>query len=292
MEILQDLPILTTLTAWVEQHIIDIVLILLGGALIKRFGLLPLEGFLRRTVKTSRFQTEEQHRQREDTLLEVARSVFNVLVAIIVIILLLLEIDINLQPFLAAGGALGLIMGFGAQNVLKDLFAGLYVITENQYQIGDIIDIDGDVGVVEDITLRAVSLRDLDGTVHHIPHGNVQRTSNLSKDYARVNIDIGVAYDTDLDEAIEIINTVGKELAGDEEWKQLVLTPPKFLRVENFGDSSIELKVLGETKAGNQWAVMGEFRKRLKSAFDQAGIEIPFPQRVIHTHESQKPANE
>lgn len=288
MEILQDIPILNTLATWVEQHIINIVLILLGGALIKRFGLLPLEGFLRRTIKTSRFQTEEQHLQREETLLEVARSVFNVFVAIIVIILLLLEIDINLQPFLAAGGALGLIIGFGAQNILKDLFAGLYVITENQYQIGDIIDIDGDVGVVEDITLRAVSLRDLDGTVHHIPHGGVQRTSNLSKDYARVNTDIGVAYDTDLDEAIEVINAVGKELAGDEEWKHLVLTPPKFLRVDNFGDSSIELKVLGETKAGNQWAVMGEFRKRLKSAFDQAGIEIPFPQRVIHNASSEK----
>ena len=282
MEVFEEFIDLNAVAQWVTDHTVSIFVIIVGAALLKRFGMIPLEGFVRRAVKTSRFQTEEQHQQREDTLLDVASSIFGVAVFILAVILLLIELEINLQPFLAAGGAASLILGFGAQNIMKDLFAGIYVITESQYQVGDIVDLDGDAGVVEDISLRMCTLRDLDGTVHHIPHGTVNRAKNLSKDFTRINIDIGVAYDTDIEKAAEVIDSVGKELAKDEEWRHSIMTPPQFLRIENFADSSIDLKIIGETKPGKQWAAAGELRKRLKVAFDEAGIEIPFPQRVIH----------
>ncbi len=285
MEILQKLRILDSTVEWVNEHALSLVLIVIIAGLVKRFGMIPLEGVIRRSVKTSRFQTEAEHRQREETLLDISRSIFGLLVWLVAVILILIELEINLEPVLAAGGVLGIIIGFGAQNILRDVFAGIYVVIENHYQIGDVIDLDGDWGVVEDITLRLASLRDLDGTVHHIPHGSVQRTKNLSKDYARINLDLGVSYDTDINHVMEVINRVGKELANDEDWKSIIITPPQFWRIDNFGDSSIDLKIVGETKPLMQWSASGELRKRLKAEFDKEGIVIPFPQRVIHTYQ-------
>lgn len=276
------------LTAWIEGHALNIVLIILVASLVRRFGIVFLEGFIRRAVKTSRFQSEAEHKQREQTLLDVSRSVFGILVWIVASVLLFLELDINIQPLLAAGGFLGILIGFGAQNILKDVFAGIYIITEHQYQVGDVVDLDGDVGVVEDITLRMTTLRDLDGTVHNVSHGTINRAKNLSKNYARVNLDIGIGYESDLEKVITVVNEVGKDLANDEDWKLDIITPPQFLRVEDFGDSAIVIKIVGETKPLKQWAVTGELRKRLKFAFDTHGIEIPFPQRVVHQAEKQQ----
>jgi len=126
------------------------------------------------------------------------------------------------------------------------------------------------------------TIRDLDGTVHHIPHGEIKKVSNLSKYFARVNLNIGISYSSNLEQVISVVNKVGKELAKDLEWKEYILKPPQFVRVDDFGDSAIIIKIIGETKPLKQWDVTGELRKRLKIAFDREGIEIPFPQRVIH----------
>lgn len=270
------------LIVWINDHVLNIVLIILAASLVRRFGIMFLEGFVRRAVKTSRFQSEAEHKQREQTLLDVSRSIFGILVWIVASVLIFLELDINIQPLLAAGGFLGILIGFGAQNILKDVFAGLYIITEHQYQVGDVVDLDGDTGVVEDITLRMTTLRDLDGTVHNISHGTINRAKNLSKNYARVNLDIGIGYESDLEKVIEVVNETGKDLANDDDWKLQIITPPQFLRIDEFADSSIVIKIVGETKPLKQWAVTGELRKRLKFAFDEHDIEIPFPQRVVH----------
>jgi small conductance mechanosensitive channel len=283
MDILQDWGVFKTILDWLDAHGLPLLLIIVGAALAKRVSIGPLEGVIRRTVKTSRFQSEAEHRQREETLLDISRGIFGLFVWIVAFILLLVELEINLSPILAAGGVIGIVIGFGAQNILRDVFAGVYVITENQYQIGDVIDLDGDWGVVEDITLRYVSLRDLDGAVHHIPHSTVDRVKNLSKDFGRINLDIGVSYGSDINQVIKVVDRIGKELADDEDWKEIIITPPQFWRVDNFSDSSIEVKIVGETTPLMQWSAAGEYRKRLKNAFDEEGIEIPFPQRVIHT---------
>ena len=285
MDILQDWAVYKTILGWLDAHGLPLLLIIVGAALAKRISIGPLEGVIRRTVKTSRFQSEAEHRQREETLLDISRGIFGLFVWIVAFILLLVELEINLSPILAAGGVIGIVIGFGAQNILRDVFAGVYVITENQYQIGDVIDLDGDWGVVEDITLRYVGLRDLDGAVHHIPHSTVDRVKNLSKDFGRINLDIGVSYGSDINQVIKVVDRIGKELADDEDWKEIIITPPQFWRVDNFSDSSIEVKIVGETTPLMQWSAAGEYRKRLKNAFDEEGIEIPFPQRVIHTNQ-------
>ncbi|MFO7868763.1 MAG: mechanosensitive ion channel family protein, partial [Bacteroidales bacterium] len=136
--------------------------------------------------------------------------------------------------------------------------------------------------LVEDITLRMTTMRDLDGTVHHIQHGSVTTVSNLSKEYHRVNLNIGVAYETGLEHAIEVINRVGNQLAEDPEWKEKIITPPQFVRVDAFSASSVDMKILGDVLPPNKWAAMGELRKRLKIEFDKEGIVIPFQQVVLH----------
>jgi len=192
------------------------------------------------------------------------------------------EMGVAIGPLLAAAGIAGLAFGFGGQYLIRDLISGLFIIMENQYRIGDVVCFDKTCGLVEDISMRMTTLRDLDGIVHHVPHGEIKMVSNLSKQFARVNLNIGIAYNSDLERVISVVNRVGEELANDPAWREFIIKPPQFLRVDDFGDSAIIIKILGETKPLKQWDVTGELRKRLKIAFDREGIEIPFPQRVVH----------
>jgi len=200
----------------------------------------------------------------------------------VAIMMILPELGINVGPILAGAGILGIALGFGAQYMIRDFLAGLFIIIENQYREGDVVCLDGTCGLVEDINLRKTILRDLDGIVHHVPNGEIKKASNLSKQFARVNLNIGVSYKENLDKVIKVVNQVGRELAEDPRWKDLILKPPQFLRVDDFGESAIIIKILGETKPLKQWDVTGELRKRIKIAFDKEGIEIPFRQITIH----------
>ena len=200
--------------------------------------------------------------------------------------MILQEVGIAIGPLLAAAGIAGLAFGFGGQYLIRDLISGLFIIMENQYRIGDVVCFDGTCGLVEDISMRMTTLRDLDGIVHYVPHGEIKRVSNLSKQFARVNLNIGISYSSNLEQVISVVNKIGKELSEDPAWKEHILTAPQFLRIDDFGDSAIVIKILGDTKPLKQWDVTGELRKRLKIAFDQEGIEIPFPQRVVHQAKS------
>ena len=197
-------------------------------------------------------------------------------------LMVLQEFGVEIAPILAAAGIVGLAFGFGGQYLIRDIISGLFIILENQYRVGDIVKFDNAGGTVEEISLRKTTLRDLDGTVHHIPHGEIKKVSNLSKDFSRINLDIGVGYGSNLEHVIGVINSVGTALATDPLWENYIILSPQFLRVNDFADSSIMLKILGETLPSKQWEVTGELRKRLKIAFDNEGIEIPFPQVVVH----------
>ncbi len=197
------------------------------------------------------------------------------------------QLGVNIAPLIAGAGVIGLAIGFGAQSMVKDVIAGLFIVAENQYRVGDVVQFDHEtIGQVISLSLRVTVLRDLDGIEHHIPNGAITITSNYSKEFSGINLDLGVAYDTDLNKAIDVINKVGDDLSKDKAWKDLILEKPQFLRVDNFGDNSIDIKITGTVKPLKQWSVTGELRKRIKIAFDEANIEIPFPQRVIH--ESKK----
>lgn len=273
------------IAGWLAEHGLAILAILAVAFLIRRFFGIFIEKIVRRAVQTDHFLTKEAEKKREDTLIRIFAASAKVMVWALAGMMVLQEAGVAIGPLLAAAGIAGLAFGFGGQYLIKDLISGLFIIMENQYRIGDVVCFDKTCGLVEDISLRLTVLRDLDGTVHHVPHGQVGKVANLSKGFARVNIDIGVSYAADLEKVIAVVNQAGEELAGDPLWREMIIQAPRFLRVDDFGDSAVMIKILGETKPLKQWDVAGEFRKRLKIAFDKAGIEIPFPQMVIHRTE-------
>jgi small conductance mechanosensitive channel len=196
--------------------------------------------------------------------------------------MILQEIGIEIGPILAGAGIVGLAFGFGGQYLIRDIISGLFIILESQYRIGDVVVLDNTRGAVENISLRMTTLRDMDGTVHHIPHGEIKKVSNHAKQFGRINLNIGVAYDTNLEHLIKVVNQTGLEFFQDAQWSEFIITPPQFLRVDEFAASSIIFKIVGDTKALKQWEIAGELRKRIKIAFDKNGIEFPFPQLVVH----------
>ncbi|MGE4169437.1 MAG: mechanosensitive ion channel family protein [Candidatus Margulisiibacteriota bacterium] len=266
---------------WMMHHGIKVMVIAVGGFVAHKFVQYSLNRFIHRLVNAKQLSPEEAQR-REETLLRIFSTSAKVVVLIIVLLMILQEVGIAIGPLLAAAGVAGLALGFGGQYLIRDLITGLFIILENQYRIGDVVCIDQDSGLVEDITLRMTTLRDLDGVVHHIPHGAVTKVANFSKEFSRVNLNIGVSYSVSLEKVIRVVNEVGKTLSEDPAWRDEITLPPHFLRVDDFADSSVTIKILGETKPLKQWEVAGELRMRLKIAFDKEGIEIPFPQRVVH----------
>lgn len=270
------------ITPWLLNHGLKVVAIVVVTQIIGKFGGIFIEKIIKRVVVTDHFLSKEAKKKREDTLIRIFSTSLSILIWIIAVLMILQEVGFAIGPLLAAAGIAGLAFGFGGQYLIRDLISGLFIIMENQYRIGDVVCFDGTCGLVEDISLRMTTLRDLDGTVHHIPHGEIKKVSNLSKYFARVNINIGVSYDANLEHVISVVNKVGRELAEDAAWGDQIIKAPQFLRVDDFADSAVIIKILGETKPLLQWDVAGEFRKRIKIAFDEEGIEIPFPQRVVY----------
>lgn len=271
-----------TIVPWLLNHGIKIVFIAAGAWILNKVLGRIIIRTIRIAVVADPSQPPEAEKKREDTLIMIFKGAMRIAVITLAVLMVLQEAGLKIGPVLAGAGIVGLAFGFGGQYLIRDVITGLFIILENQYRIGDVIQIDDEGGVVEDISLRKTTLRDLNGTVHHIPHGEIKVVSNLTRKYSRVNIDIGVSYSSDLDHVIKVINHTGNDLAQDPAFKDKILTPPQFLRVDEFADSSIVVKILGDTKPLMQWEVAGEFRKRIKTAFDREGIEIPFPQRVVH----------
>ena len=267
---------------WILSHGIKIILIAVGTYFLNRFLSHAIEKIVRTAVVSDKYLSKEAEEKREDTLIRIFTWSGKILILFVAILTILQEIGIPIAPILAGAGIIGIAVGFGGQYLIKDIISGFFFILENQYRVGDVVNFDGTGGLVEDISLRMTTLRDLDGTVHHIPHGEITKVANLSKDFARINLNIGIAYAANLDQVIKIVNEVGDKLSQDPKWKEFIIKSPQFLRVEDFADSSVVIKILGETQPLKQWEVTGELRKRIKIAFDNEGIEIPFPQRVVH----------
>jgi small-conductance mechanosensitive channel len=230
----------------------------------------------------------EEVKQRADTLSHFLVRTVVVIIWVVAAFMMLAEIGVSITPLLATAGVIGIAIGFGAQSLIRDVIAGFFVIMEDQYDIGDVVKVAGIIGLVEDINIRKTVLRDLDGIVHVVPNGEIRTASNYTKEWSRVNLNVSVAYGEDLEHVIAVINRVGWEMAEEEYWRPLILNVPQVLRVDNFADSGIEIKILGETKPIYQWEVMGELRKRIKKAFDEEGIEIPWPHIKLYFGEPSK----
>ena len=267
---------------WLLSHGIRIVVIIIGFYFLYRILKKVIKKTVRTVIPSRKYDSKTAETKREDTLIRILTGIIKITSIIVAALMILSEMGLKIGPILAGAGIVGLAVGFGGQYLIRDIITGLFIIIENQYRVGDVVDFDGSGGFVEDISLRMTTLRDMDGTVHHIPHGEIKKVSNLSKNFSRVNLNIGVAYDSNLEHVISVVNQTGKELAEDALWKDSITKAPAFLRIDDFADSAIIIKIFGETLPIKQWEVTGELRKRIKIAFDREGIEIPFPQIVMH----------
>ena len=269
---------------WLGTRVLAIgVIAILAVAVIRVVNhvTIPLiQRYLARRADASEQPEEVDKRTR--TLQGVVSKTFSVIVIVIAFFMVLAELGINIAPLLAGAGVIGIAIGLGAQSLIRDFISGVFILLEDQYRVGDVVRVAGVAGLVEDINLRRTTLRDLDYIQHIIPNGEIRVASNFTKEKSRVNLNIQVAYKEDLDRVMEVIRKVGEELAQDPEFAPLIVDPIKPLRVDAFEDSGIAIKVLGETKPIQQWTVAGEFRRRLKRAFDEEGIEIPFPHRTLY----------
>ncbi|HET6380479.1 MAG TPA: mechanosensitive ion channel family protein [candidate division Zixibacteria bacterium] len=225
--------------------------------------------------------TNVDFERRVTTLQTLGVRVAVALILIVATLMVLDQFEVSIGPAIAGLGVAGIAVGLGAQTLVKDWLAGIFIVIENQYSVGDVVQIAGVDGVVEDFSLRRTVLRNLDGTVHSVPNGHITVASNMTRGWARVNLDISVAYDTDIDRATEVINRVGRDLADDPEWRERLIEAPSVQRVNALSDSSVQLKILGQVRPAQQWAVAGELRKRILAAFASEGIEIPYPHQVL-----------
>ncbi len=275
------LKFINNLTPWILSHGVRILIIIVISSIVYKFGGTLIDKIIRKAVVAKGFLTPEAEKKREDTLIVVFEGTLKVIIWIAVILMIISEFGVNIGPLLAGAGVIGLAVGFGAQYIIRDFFTGLFIILENQYRVGDVVCIDTVCGTVEDINLRMTVLRDIDGAVHHIPNGEIKIATNKTKGFARINLVIGVAYNTNIDKVKNVINKVGQEMANDPEWKDKIFKAPEFIRIDNFADSSVDVKISGEVKPLEQWDILGELRYRIKDAFDKNEIEIPFPQRVV-----------
>lgn len=230
---------------------------------------------------------------RAEAIESVLKSLISVVVSSIALLLVLGEFNINLAPLLAGAGVVGIAIGFGAQSVVADFLAGTFMLIEDQYGIGDVIEIEGVTGEVENISLRTTKVRDLSGTVWHVPNGTIRKVGNHSQLWSNAVVDISVSYETDLREAMDLMNSVADEL-----WQEShvdgrvgaglggdIIEDPAVLGVQELGDHGVVLRLVVKTDPSAQWRVQRELRLRLKEHFDEAGISIPYPQVMLHQSE-------
>jgi small conductance mechanosensitive channel len=221
---------------------------------------------------------------RIETLARVFRNGAAVVIVLVAGMLVLGELGISVAPILATAGVAGVAIGFGAQSVIKDYFNGFFLLLDDQVREGDVVEVAGKSGLVEEVTLRYVRLRDFDGHVHFVPNGEIKVVSNRTRSFAQAAIEVGVGYGVDIDQALGVMREVGQALRADAQWKSKLADDVEVLGVERLDNSAVVLRCrLKVVPAIEQWNVKREFLKRLKKAFDQRGIEIPFPQLTVHT---------
>jgi len=223
-----------------------------------------------------------EFQKRAHTLGEVVRYVMVFAISAVAAMTILREIGINIGPVLAAAGIVGLAVGFGAQSLVKDVISGFFILMEDQIRVGDVVEIAGKGGLVEKVNLKTTVLRDMAGNVHYIPNGQISVVTNMTKEYSRYVFDIGVAYRENVDEVIEIIREVDTGLRNDPDFKNDILEPIEILGLDRFADSAVIIKARTTTLPIQQWRIGREFNRRIKKAFDERNIEIPFPHITLY----------
>lgn len=267
-----------------------LLVVVLAGVVLRilKVALRRLETrLIRREVVEGAVPTETA--KRVSTLIYLLRQAVVILIWVVAILLVLQEIGVNIGPVLASAGIAGIAVGFGAQNLVRDVIAGFFLILENQVRVGDVAVVNGTGGLVEQVNFRTLVLRDIKGVVHIFPNGAITTLANMTTDWSAYVMDIGVAYKEDIDQVVEVMKRVGAELRADSTFGPFMVNDLEVFGVDDFADSAIIIKARIKTQPIKQWEVGREYRRRLKKAFDQAGIEIPFPHRSIYFGEASRP---
>jgi moderate conductance mechanosensitive channel len=278
--------VIASISSWLLRRAIGHTLRRLhGGAVRDRVAA------MRRGVPSALRATQEtslRAEQRIEALTGVLRSIATFTVWLIAAFMILGELGVNLAPLLAGAGVIGVALGFGSQSLVRDFLSGIFILVEDQFGVGDIVSLDEETqGVVELVSLRTTRLRSVDGTVWHVPNGEIRRVGNMSQHWSRSLLDLEVAYDTDIERAKAVVKGVADGL-----WKEddAILEEPQMWGVEALGASGIVLRLVVKTTPSEQWRISRELRERIKRAFDEQGIEIPFPQQAIWHREAPNPA--
>lgn len=273
------------------QSSLRVVLIVIAALLAIKFiriGLSRLEAILVRARESSE-SVPGAAAMRIRTLMSVLWTIVAGLVWFTAVLTILGQVGVNVTPILASAGVVGLAVGFGAQNLVKDFVSGFFLILENQIRVGDVAVINGTGGLVEVITFRTIVLRDQAAVVHVFPNGSINTLSNMTKDWSAYVIDVGVSYREDTDRVVEVMRRVAGELQSDPQYGSAMLAPIEIIGVNAFTDSAVTIKARLKTLPIKQWMVGREYRRRLKKAFDAENIEFPFPQRTVLVGEAKAP---
>jgi moderate conductance mechanosensitive channel len=230
--------------------------------------------------------------QRANSLTAVSDYAISIFFSVLASLIFLDIINVNLAPLLAGASVIGVAIGFGAQTLVKDFIAGISNLAEDQFGVGDVVDLGEAIGVVESLTLKSTRVRSLDGTLWHIPNGSIERVANKSQEWSRMVLDISVAYKSDLKKVEKTIADILEEFSKLPEVRESLIDSPELLGVERLADSSIDFRVMARVKAGKQWEMTRKLRFLVKERFDEAGIEFPFPQLTIWKGENSSPDSE
>lgn len=223
-----------------------------------------------------------ERKKRAQTVASLARRAISGLIWACAVLIVLRELDVDITPVLAGAGIVGLAIGFGAQTLVRDVITGFFLIVEDQVRVGDVAIVNGTGGLVEQINLRTIVLRDLEGVVHVFPNGEIKTLANRTKDFSFYVIDLGIEYDADIDQVMELLREAGRELMADAQYAPSILEPVEVLGVDAFNDSSVTIKVRVKTVPLKQWEVGRELRRRIKMVMDRHGVRLPFPQLQLH----------
>ncbi len=266
----------------VLEHIskiwLDLLVIIALGWIALYFGKKIISQLIRHAVRHTRFNnlSEDDAHKRQNTLIGLFRIIWKLFVLSAVGIIIFRKVfpTIDLTPLFASAGIVGIALGFGAQSIVKDFLTGIFIITENQYRVGDVVDLEGAAGTVERLGIRTTIVRDVDGNVHYIPNGNIMHVINKTMGYSKVNFTLSVDPDTDIDKLADIINGIGEAMAQEEAWQEKILEAPKFLNIGAFSELGMDVLIVGKTQPSAQWSVTGELRRRLLREFKKHRIEL------------------
>ena len=278
---------LKTLTSWLTTSGIKIIGILIGLVILSQMSRWIAKWMEKFVYEKDPLQASEA-KKRAHTLGNILRHAFLIIITFVAVLMILGELEIQLGPLLATAGIGAIAIGFGAQSLVKDVISGFFIILENQYRIGDVIEVAGVSGLVESVSLRKTVLRDLQGKVHTIPNGEIKVVSNFSKEWSRSVLDLGISYRDDIDQIVDLLIRIGKEMESEEPYKSAILEPLQVLGVEKFDESQMVIRMMVKTAPLKQWDVGRELRRRIKIRFDEKGIQLPFPHRVLIWGEPQQ----